>query len=183
MTVRVARLVVALSLFLAVAVPVLSQSQSPTGRAFTTADYDKATKKLGAALSGLVVGGTANATWLPDERFWYTSTRTAGTEIVLVDPEKGTRAPAFDHARVAAALSEVAGESFTAQTIATASIDLSSAADVVLVTVGTNRWSCDVRGTACGPAPASAVGSARAGGGPGAGLISPTMSRRNSLTL
>ena len=40
-------------------------------RAVTTADYDRAVKMLAPALNGLVVGGTVNATWLPDGRFWY----------------------------------------------------------------------------------------------------------------
>ncbi len=177
MTVRVSRLVLALPLFLALAVPLGSQSQSSPGRVFTAADYDNAAKQLGGALTGLVIGGTADATWLPDERFWYSSTRPAGTEIVLVDPAQGTRAPAFDHARVAAALSAVSGESFTAETIATTPLTLSPTATAVIVSVGANRWSCDVRGAACGtvspeegaPATAGRGGAGRAGGRGGRG--------------
>lgn len=39
------------------------------------------------------------------ERFWYRNRTRAGTEFVLVDPTAATRAPAFDHSRVAEALS------------------------------------------------------------------------------
>ncbi len=165
MTIRLVHLAIALPLLVAAAAPVIPQEQPASARVFTTADYDKAAGRLAGALGGLVVGGTADATWLPDERFWYRSERTGGTEIVLVDPAMGRRAPAFDHARVAATLSAVAGQSFTAQTIALAPLALSATADVVTVTVGTSRWSCDVRGAACGPAqPAEG----RAGGGRGA---------------
>ena len=43
-------------------------------RVVTTADYDRAVKMLAPALNGLVVGGTVDANWLPDGRFWYVRT-------------------------------------------------------------------------------------------------------------
>ncbi len=57
----------------------------------TTADYDRASRMLAPALNGLVVGGTANVTWLPDGRFSYQRTSLAGTDNVVVDPVKKTR--------------------------------------------------------------------------------------------
>ena len=44
------------------------------GRAVTAADYDHAKQFLAPALNGMVVGGTVNATWAPDGRFWYRNT-------------------------------------------------------------------------------------------------------------
>jgi dipeptidyl-peptidase-4 len=60
-------------------------------RAFTTADYDRAVRMLAPALNGLVVGGTVNANWMPDGRFWYVRTTLTGTENVVIDPVKKTR--------------------------------------------------------------------------------------------
>jgi dipeptidyl aminopeptidase/acylaminoacyl peptidase len=60
-------------------------------RVLTTADYDRATKMLAPSLNGLVVGGNAEATWLPDGRFWYVRTTLSGTENVIIDPGKKTR--------------------------------------------------------------------------------------------
>src|SRR5579862_103449 len=60
-------------------------------RVLTTADYDRAVRMLAPSLNGLVVGGTATATWLPDGRFWYVRTTLTGTENVVVDPVKKTR--------------------------------------------------------------------------------------------
>jgi hypothetical protein len=51
-------------------------------RVLTTADYDRATKMLAPNLNGLVVGGNADATWLPDGRFWYVRTALSGTETI-----------------------------------------------------------------------------------------------------
>lgn len=61
-------------------------------RALTTADYDRATKMLAPALNGLVVGGTADATWLPDGKFSYVRTTLTGTENIVIDPVAKTRA-------------------------------------------------------------------------------------------
>src|SRR5215467_6057863 len=60
-------------------------------RVLTTADYDRATKMLAPGLNGLVVGGNADATWLPDGRFWYVRTTLSGTENVVIDPARKTR--------------------------------------------------------------------------------------------
>ena len=60
-------------------------------RALTSADYDRAVKMLAPALNGLVVGGTADANWLPDGRFWYVRTTLTGTQNVVIDPVKKTR--------------------------------------------------------------------------------------------
>src|SRR5688572_7987476 len=60
-------------------------------RVLTTADYDRAVRMLAPALNGLVVGGTATVTWLPDGRFWYLRTTLTGTENVVIDPVKKTR--------------------------------------------------------------------------------------------
>lgn len=60
-------------------------------RAVTTADYDRAVKMLAPSLNGLVVGGTVDANWLADGRFWYVRTTATGTENVVVDPVKKTR--------------------------------------------------------------------------------------------
>src|SRR5262245_37256610 len=60
-------------------------------RAMTSADYDRAVRMLSQNLTGLVVGDTVNATWLPDGRFWYVRTTYAGNENVVIDPVRKTR--------------------------------------------------------------------------------------------
>ena len=84
MTRSVVRLVVLVSI-------VTSVAMAQTRRVVTAADYDRAVRMLAPALNGLVVGGTADATWLPDGRFWYVRTTLTGTENVVVDPVKKTR--------------------------------------------------------------------------------------------
>ena len=91
MTVRFSHLAVALPLFAAAAAPFIQQAP-PAGKVFTKVEYDNAAKFLGSGFNGLVVGGAVNATWLPDERFWYRSARPDGSsQIVLVNPTAKTK--------------------------------------------------------------------------------------------
>src|ERR1051326_2383409 len=92
---------------------------------FTTADYQRAEKMMSYNTTPLMVrvssdptgrGGTGiRPNWLSDDRFWYRVTTQDGAEFVLVDPAKGTRAPAFDHAKVAAALRAASGRTINAK--------------------------------------------------------------------
>ena len=107
------------SLFLILA-PVLA-TLAPIGghaqeapRALAAEDYARAERHLGEHLNPLVFNGAVNPNWTPDGRFWYHNRAPEGGEYVMVDPGAGTRAPAFDHGRMANALSEVAGAGATA---------------------------------------------------------------------
>lgn len=42
-------------------------------------------------MTGLVVGDTVTANWMPDGRFWYVRTTLTGSENVVIDPVKKTR--------------------------------------------------------------------------------------------
>ncbi|MBZ5497799.1 MAG: S9 family peptidase [Acidobacteriia bacterium] len=149
---------------LAAIVAAVSPVSAQQPRALTAADYAHAEKFLGPAVTPLVVGGNVSATWLPDERFWYRNTTAEGPEFVLVDPAKRTRAPAFDHARLAAALSAAAGATYNARQLPFVSIDFSSDGTTVSFDVGARRWACDVQGAKC-----TAAGEAKGTRGAGAG--------------
>ncbi len=154
---RVALLALPLSLAAA------TEAAAQTRRTFTAEDYDRAVRMLGQTVGPLAVGGTTpNLSWLPDGKFYYRSVRPAGTEFVLVDPRAKSRAPLFDHVKVAAALSAAAGGSYTATALPFQSVELSDDRKSILVSApGGRRFRCDVSGAACaaaGQAPAPAVG-------------------------
>ena len=88
-----------------VAAPVLAQ-QAYAPDSLSAADYDRAEGFLGNNLGSLILHSGVSPNWLPGGRFWYRVATAAGDEFILVDPERGTREPAFDHARLAEALSE-----------------------------------------------------------------------------
>lgn len=84
---------------------------------FTAAEYANAEKFMGYNTTSLVMRSGVRPNWLPDERFWYRVTTAEGAEFVLVAPAKGTRQPAFDHAKLAAALSAASGRAYTAAAV------------------------------------------------------------------
>ena len=82
--------------------------------ALTEADYERAEGRLGNHTNPLVLGASVLPVWLDDGRFWYRNRFEGGTEYVITDPAAGTRERAFDHARMAAALTAASGEEHTA---------------------------------------------------------------------
>src|ERR1043165_2015126 len=58
-------------------------------------------------------------TWVrgAGHRFWYRKSVEGGGTFVLVDADAGTRAPVFDHEKIAAALSRASGGHYTAVTL------------------------------------------------------------------
>lgn len=116
----------------------------------TAADYARAERFLAASTNPLIVGGTVNATWLPDDRFTYRSNKGDGqSEFLLVDPVAKTRVPAFDHARLAGALATASGTKVDPAKLPFQTIELSADAQSVSFDIGAKRYTCDVKGAAC----------------------------------
>src|SRR6188474_3427885 len=90
-------------LLLQIVAPALAQDQPR--RQVTADDYARAEQFLGYNVNPLVLNSGVRPNWMPDGRFWYRTTRAEGPEFVLVDPVKRTKAPAFDHEKLAVALS------------------------------------------------------------------------------
>jgi dipeptidyl aminopeptidase/acylaminoacyl peptidase len=70
------------------------------------ANYDRAAGlQARFEAPGLVSNLTGDAVWLPSGRFWYRKSIAGGNSFLLVDPGVPAKQPAFDHARLAAAIS------------------------------------------------------------------------------
>ncbi len=96
--------------------PVRAQQPPAARRVLTDSDYARAERLMGYNTGPLVLGAGVRPTWLPGpgDRFWYRVATARGFEFVLVDPEHRSREPAFDQARVAAALSRAADTTYDA---------------------------------------------------------------------
>jgi dipeptidyl aminopeptidase/acylaminoacyl peptidase len=139
-----------LALVTAVFIGVPAFAQAPAApRQFTADDYARAERFLGYNTTPLVLGAGVRATWLPDGRFWYRTLREAGPEFVLVDPAARTRAPLFDHDRLAAALSAAAGRTYERARLPMQTVELSEDATRVSFSLAQRRFTCDVKGSAC----------------------------------
>lgn len=86
----------------------------------STQDYMAAEQLLRrpARPGELVVGDRVRPQWIDGgTRFWYGVSNGAGKRFELVDPAAGTREPAFDHARLAAALAAASGQEVDPQAL------------------------------------------------------------------
>src|SRR5205814_9597038 len=99
---------------LVTAFPALAQQPANASRVLTTTDYQRAEKWMGYNTNPLVFGSGVRPAWQGDDRFWHRVTTPEGSEFIMVDTAKGTKAPAFDQVKLAAALSTAAGATFDA---------------------------------------------------------------------
>lgn len=129
----------------------IASTASAQQRTYTAAEYQRAEKFMGYNTTPLVLHAPGRPTWLPDDRFWYRVTTENGPEFVLVDPAKGTRAPAFDHAKLAAALSSAAGAKYEAYKLPFQQFDTSADGVSISFNIGQKRWTCNRQGSHCAP--------------------------------
>jgi len=121
-------------------------------RSLTAADYAQAEKFMAYNTAPLVLRSGVRPNWLPGDRFWYrNSIENDGSEFILVDPKRGTRRPAFDHAGVAAALSKAAGKTFDAAHLPFWTFDFSKDGKSISFSAEKKRWSCDLKGKSLKP--------------------------------
>jgi dipeptidyl-peptidase 4 len=88
--------------------------------------------------------------------FWYRVRVPQGFEFMYADPARKERRPAFDHARLATALSMVTGTNYAASRLPFESIELTNGASIVRFAVGMQGWCCDLRTYLCVHDPAAA---------------------------
>jgi dipeptidyl aminopeptidase/acylaminoacyl peptidase len=115
----------------------------------TIADYERAERFMTYNTTPLVSNGAVRATWLPDDRFWYRTQTANGSEFILVDATRGTKAPAFDHAAVAATLTMALGRSINAARLPFMQITFDDTRQHFSFDSDGKRWTCDVQGKQC----------------------------------
>ena len=94
-------------LFLLSGVPLLAQG--------TRADYERAEQFLSWNVRKLVSEAAITPHWIAGgDTFWYLKEVADGREFWRVDPQHQKRVPAFDHARLASALSKATAKEVTA---------------------------------------------------------------------
>jgi dipeptidyl aminopeptidase/acylaminoacyl peptidase len=126
---------------------------SPAAAQVTADDYARAERFLGYNTTPLVFGAGIRPTALPDGRFWYRVATPDGFEFILVDPAHRSRARAFDHAKLAAALSRAADTTYDALHLPFTQLDFTPDGRSFTFDVGPRHWTCDVTATQCTPSP------------------------------
>ncbi len=122
--------------------PVVTVAAHPQGG--TLADYARAEAFM--SLDAKVVGVTATTPqWIgSSDRFWYRVTRSRGHEFVLVDAERNTSQPAFDHARLADGIAAELGGRHVADSLSLSMLDLRPDERVLRARVAGRDIACDL---------------------------------------
>src|ERR1700748_62774 len=78
----------------------------------TTKDYERAESMLSYGTEPYIDHAGVRPNWVDGDKFWYRVLTANGSEFILVDPAKKSRAAAFDQAKLAASLSKAAGKQY-----------------------------------------------------------------------
>lgn len=102
----------------------------------TNSDYARAEQMLAPHRARRVPGSSLQPQWLADgTRFWYR----IGTRYLVVNPAEKCRRDAFDHARLASALSATSGHAAEAADLPITAVDIRDDAMVRFTAFG-ERW-------------------------------------------
>jgi len=116
----------------------------------TVADYQRAQQFLPGNLRHKVYVADVNPHWIEKtNRFWYRKDGPSGAEFVLADAEQNTRAPAFDHARLAEALSKAAKQDYSATALPFYEIEFVDAGKSIRFSVENAQWTCSLASYEC----------------------------------
>lgn len=115
-------------------------------RKLTFEDYARAERFMNYNANPLVDHTVDHPVWLHDGRFWYQDHTVEGTTYILVDPEKKTKGPAFDHAKLAIALQSAMKPKvpLNPHHLPITEFSLSEGDKVVTLATGSRHWRCDL---------------------------------------
>jgi dipeptidyl aminopeptidase/acylaminoacyl peptidase len=140
----------------------------------TQADYDRALG-LRKQYESLVGNAAETPRWVGrTHRLYYRRTVKGGHDFILVDADTKAKGPAFDHAKMAAALSSATGKTYGPLTLPFSTFDFVDTEHGIQVVAEGATWRCTIADSACHKAtPAELEQSGgrggRGGGGRGAG--------------
>ena len=138
-------------LSLIVLIPAVARAQG------TMADYDRAFA-MRNKYQGLGINITERSYWIDaTSRFWYRKPVKGGNEFILVDADTLVKKPAFDHEKLAAALSSASGQKLTGLSLPFNSITFVDSERAIQFIEFGSTWTCELSDYSCkksGPAPA-----------------------------
>ncbi|MGF1923408.1 MAG: DPP IV N-terminal domain-containing protein, partial [Bacteroidia bacterium] len=152
------------------------------GKTFTAKDYEHAEKFMSYHTEPYIDRGSIRPNWLSDDKFWYQAISTSGTEFILVDSKNKSKILAFDHQKMANALSLASGESYDAKKLPVTAINYSTDGKSISVTVEGKRWKVEVPSyntsidTSTPPAAVKNIPQGRGGRGEATGITPETLS-------
>ncbi|MBT2116514.1 DPP IV N-terminal domain-containing protein [Dyella sp. LX-66] len=120
-------------------------AQAAPARTLTADDYARAESFMYYRAGPLIDHAVTSASWLDDGHFWYRDHDAQGDHYLRMDAATGKAEPAFDQAKLAAALTKAAGKPVDANKLGITEFDV--AADGQLdVSLRGKHYLCDLKG-------------------------------------
>ncbi len=137
---------------LVITIPALVHAQPSV----TADDYARAESFLTGNTNQLVSGVMADPTWIGSGRLAYRVSTPEGTEFIVADATDGSRARAFDHARMAEALSLTSRTTYQPLDLPAGQSSWSDDGSTIDFLVKGTRYRCDVASYQCAAADSEA---------------------------
>jgi dipeptidyl aminopeptidase/acylaminoacyl peptidase len=119
------------------------------GKVLTVEDYACAEKFLRQHTSSLVFHADVRPNWNDENALWYRNSIPEGYEFILVDIKKKQRTMAFDHHKLAHALSAAAGKTYEPFKLPFQSMEYSKDGESLLFTVGSRTYTYNIPNNTC----------------------------------
>jgi dipeptidyl aminopeptidase/acylaminoacyl peptidase len=113
-------------------------------------DYARSERLIGWNLTPLVLGEASPPTWIATtDRFWYRVRSARGMEFIAVDPAANTRAPVFDNARLASAMSVANDTTYDPTKLPFTTFDFDGGDQRIRFRASGKRFRCDLAAYTC----------------------------------
>ena len=130
------------------------------------AAYQRAERALSGDAARLVYKASVEARWIGDtHKFWYRNDVRGEREFVLVDADAGAKASAFDHERIATALSAAVGQEYDSRHLPFTEIRYADDLRSIRFVVDVTTWTCDLDTYQCAALESPPAPPAEADGG------------------
>lgn len=121
----------------------------------TVEDYQRAQRFLPGNVRHLVFVADVRPNWIEKtSRFWYQRVGPTEAEFILVDAEHNTSAPAFDHQKLAAALSRTTKREYKPTELPFDNIEFVDNGQAIRFQVDDAQWTCTLANYECKESPA-----------------------------
>jgi dipeptidyl-peptidase-4 len=118
-------------------------------------DYERAQQFLPGNLRHVLYVADINPHWIKKtSRFWYRKSSPSGSEFILVDSERDAAGPAFDHARLGAALSHANKQEYSSSDLPFREFEFADDSKAIRFSLDGAEWNCSLAGYDCKSDPA-----------------------------
>ncbi len=124
----------------------------------TIEDYKRGEMSLTQHTSPLIFGRSVRPNWIDENHFWYRNNIPQGKEFILVNIEKRLKIRAFDHEKLAKALSRVAGKEYDPFALPFSRFEYADNKKAVVFNIKSTQYTFDSNAGQCTPVDAHEKG-------------------------